>query len=195
MQFDWHTVVGGAGSLILILIIVPYIRSIISGTTRPSAVSWFGWALLFSITSAAQFSKGLDWSLAVPAISILSTSIVFLYALFAGRVVWTRADGFCIGLAVLAVIFWALTKEPLTAIVLSMIADFAVTVPTLIKTYKEPNSEPANLWVLYTTGAALEVIATSSFTIYNLLFPVYVVFISGAIAVFALRGKFIHAKS
>src|SRR3989344_4311466 len=96
MYSDWHTLLGTGASVLLLALIVPYIRSIISSTTRPSAVSWFGWALLFAIATAAQASKGIDWSLAVPLISTISTTIIAFTALHLGRAVWTRTDGICI---------------------------------------------------------------------------------------------------
>lgn len=191
MYFDWHILLGIGASILLLALIVPYIRSIIRSTTRPSAVSWFGWALLFAIATAAQASKGIDWSLAVPLISTVSTTIIAFTALYMGRVVWTRADGICIVLGTLAIILWAITKEPLTALVLSMLADLFVTTPTIIKTYQDPTSEPALLWVLYVIGVTLELVATQQFTIYNLLFPVYTVIGSAAIAGLALCGRFI----
>ncbi|MFA6519355.1 MAG: hypothetical protein WCT41_00810 [Candidatus Paceibacterota bacterium] len=191
MNYDWHIVLGSAASILLLALIVPYIRSIVTSTTRPSAVSWFGWATLFIIATAAQASKGIDWSLAVPFISSISTTIIAFTALYMGRAVWTRADGICIVLAVLAIILWAITKEPLAALVLSMIADLSVTVPTIIKTYQDPSSEPAALWVLYVIGVTLEVAATQSFTVYNFLFPVYTVIGSAIIAGLALRGRLI----
>lgn len=172
----------------LLALIVPYIKSIITSTTRPSAVSWFGWALLFIIATAAQASKGIDWSLAVPLISTISTTAIAFTALYMGRAVWTRADGICIALATLAIILWAITKEPLTAIILSIIADLSVTTPTIIKTYQDPTSEPSTLWILYVIGITLELVATRDFTIYNLLFPVYTVLGSTIIAILSLRA-------
>ena len=154
-------------------------------------MSWFGWAFLFAIATAAQASKGIDWSLAVPLISTMSTTIIAFTALRLGRIVWTRIDGVCIVLGALAIILWAITKEPLTAIVLSIIADFAVTLPTIVKTYQDPASEPSTLWILYVIGVTLELVATQQFTVYNLLFPVYTVLGSSVIAVLALRRHFI----
>ncbi len=165
-------------------------------TTRPSAVSWFGWAFLAGIATVAQASKGLDWSLAVPLISTISAAIIAFTALYLGRIVWTRADAISIAIGALALILWAITKEPLTAIILSMIADLAVTMPTIVKTYQDPTSEPAPLWVLYVVGTTLEVVATQQHTVYNLLFPVYTVLGSAVIATLALRGRFrifVHA--
>lgn len=191
MNLDWHTVLGTGASILLLTLIVPYIRSIVTSTTRPSAVSWFGWAALFAIATAAQASKGLDWSLAVPLISTISTTIIAFTALYMGRAIWTRADGICIVLGTLAIILWAVTKEPLTALILSMLADLFVTAPTIIKTYQDPTSEPATLWILYVIGVTLELVATQQFTIYNLLFPVYTVIGSAIIMTLALRGRFI----
>ena len=192
MNLDWHTLLGIGASILLLALIVPYIRSIVTSTTRPSAVSWFGWALLFAIATAAQASKGIDWSLAVPLISTISTTIIAFTALYMGRAVWTRADGICIVLATLAIILWAITKEPLVALILSMLADLSVTAPTIIKTYQDPTSEPATLWVLYVIGVTLELVATQQFTVYNLLFPVYTVIGSAVIMALALRGKLTH---
>lgn len=195
MNLDWHTVLGTIASIILFASIVPYIRSITHSTTRPSAVSWFGWATLYAIATAAQASKGIDWSLAVPLISTISTTIIAFTALSMGRAVWTRADGICIALGALAIILWAITKEPLTALVLSVLADLFVTAPTVIKTYQDPTSEPAPLWVLYTIAVTLAVIATQQLTIYNLLFPVYTVIGSAIITALALRGRFVLHRS
>ncbi len=194
MYFDWHTWLGISASILLLALIIPYIRSIITSTTRPSAVSWFGWALLFAIATIAQASKGIDWSLAVPLISTISTTIIALVSLRIGRAVWTRADRFSIALAIGAIVLWAITKDPLTAIILSIVADFAVTIPTIVKTYQTPESEPALLWILYVVGVTLEIIATRQFTIYNLLFPVYTFFGSAIITVLALRGRFISIR-
>lgn len=188
MQIEWHAVVGAAGSILLLGLAFPYIRSIVKSTTRPSAVSWFGWALLAGIASAAQFSKGVDWSLAVPVITTLSTTSIFVFAAFKGRVVWTRHDRACLALAALAIVLWAITKEPLVAILLSMAADFFVTIPTIGKTLEDPSSEPHILWTLYASGAFLEVLATRQLTVYNLLFPVYTVVGSGIIAALAWRA-------
>lgn len=187
MNYDWHTVLGVIASIVMLGSVIPYIRSITNSTTRPSAVSWFGWALLFFIAAAAQASKGLDWSLAIPFISGITTTVIAFTALRLGRIVWTRADGICIALATLAIILWAITQEPLTAIILSITADLFVTIPTIVKTYDDSTSEPALLWVLYVVAITAEVIATRDLTIYNLLFPVYTIIFSAVIAILALR--------
>lgn len=190
MNLDWHTVLGVGASIVMLLLIPPYVKSILREETKLSPVSWFGWALLYAIAAAAQASKGLDWSLAIMVIGTFSTATVAIVALRTGRVVWTHIDRFCIGTAILAVILWGVTGEPLIALVLSIIADLAVSVPTLYKTYLEPSSEPWLLWVVYTTAVMLEIVATRDLTIYNLFAPLYSLVVDALITLFALRVFF-----
>jgi hypothetical protein len=192
MILDWHTILGTSASIVMLLLIPPYVKSILREETTLSPVSWFGWALLYAIAAAAQASKGFDWSLAIMVIGTFSTTTVAIVALRTGRIVWTPIDRLCIGTAILAIILWAITGEPLTALALSIVADLAVSVPTLYKTYLAPSSEPWLLWIIYTTTVALEIIATRNFTIYNLFAPIYSLVVDGFITLFALRIFFIR---
>ncbi len=187
MTLNWHTIVGASASITMLALIVPYVRSILNDSTRPNPVSWFGWALLYTIAAAAQASKGLDWSLAVSVIGIFSTGTIAIIAVHTGKVVWTPIDRFSIAIACLAIVFWIITGEPLVALVLSLVADLAVSVPTLYKTYLEPETEPWLLWLVYATTVALTIAATTSLTIYNLLVPIYSLGVDALITLFALR--------
>jgi hypothetical protein len=189
MILDWHTITGVLSSILLASLAVPYIYTILHGETRPSGVSLVGWATLYLITAAAQFSKGLDWSLVVPVISLCTSAITAVIAFTLERVVWTRADGMCFALASLALILWFITNEPLIAILLSILADLFVSLPAMIKTYHDPSTEPALLWLLYVLGSSLALLATREFTLYNILFPLYTALSALVIAIFALRTR------
>ena len=191
MDFDWHTLVGIGAGIVMLLLIPLYVKSILREETKLSPVSWFGWALLYAIAAVAQASKGLDWSLTIMVVGTFSTTTVALIALRTGQVVWTPIDRFCIGTAILAVILWGVTGEPLTALVLSLVADLAVSIPTLYKTYREPSSEPWLLWTVYTTTVLLEIVVTRNLTIYNLLAPLYSLAVDMLITLFALRIFFV----
>lgn len=186
-MYDWHTWTGVGAGIVMLALIPPYVKSILEEKTKLSPVSWFGWALLYAIAAAAQASKGFDWSLIIMVMGTLSTTIVAVVAVRTNNVIWTPIDRFCIGTAILAVILWGITGEPLTALILSLAADLAVSVPTLYKTYLEPGSEPWYLWVIYTTTVALEIVATRNLTIYNLLAPIYSLAVDALITLFTLR--------
>ena len=191
---DWHTIVGVISTVIFLSLIYPYIRSIIHGPTRPNIVSWAGWAFLFAIATIAQFSKGVSWSLAVPLFSTLSTSIIAVISIRRGYAHVTKMEIICIILGIAALVAWQVTREPLSAIIFSMLADFFVTVPTIVKTYRSPETEPALLWILYVFAAVLAIVANGTFTVYNLLFPLYTVLGSLIIALLALRDRIVQRQ-
>ena len=189
MTFDWHTILGLTSSAILVAILFPYVSSILHGPTRPNVVSWAGWALLSGIATAIQFSEGASWSVVVPLLATVSTAIVAIFAIRLGYAKFTRSDIICIGLGIIAIGMWLIARAPLVSILLAILADTIVTIPTYLKTYRDPFSEPAWLWFIYIVGATLGVIASTSPDRYNLTYPIYLVLSSSAIWLLALRGR------
>ncbi|MBI2039402.1 MAG: hypothetical protein HYT22_03985 [Candidatus Niyogibacteria bacterium] len=189
MTLDWHTILGTASGIILAVILIPYIRSVLYGPTRPNPVSWGGWMVLAGIATAAQFSAGASWTLLVPVMTTISTAVIFLLSLRAGRAGFMKVDGAAAILGAAAIGSWTFTEEPLWALIFVVAADLFVSVPTVVKTYGKPLSEPALLWFLYFFGVLLAIAASTKFDVYNLLYPVYAVLVSGAIWLLALRGR------
>ena len=173
--------------MVLLVLAVPYVRSMIKSTTRPSPISFFGWASLATVAAIAQASKGIDWSLAVPVLTAVGAFSVAFFSIRFGRAAWTRADVTSVVIGISALVLWTITKEPLTAIILVIVADLAVTVPTLIKTYSTPESEPFWFWVTYTSAATATIIATRNTTLYNLFYPIYDVL--GALVITFLAAR------
>ena len=75
------------------------------------------------------------------------------------------------------------------SVIFAILADLFVTIPTIVKTYHEPETEPPLLWLLYTFAASLAMIATTPYTVYNLLYPLYITLGAFLIGLLALRGK------
>ena len=48
---DWHLLLGIIGGLLALCAIIPYIRDILHGTTRPNIVSYAIWVFLILIIS------------------------------------------------------------------------------------------------------------------------------------------------
>jgi len=184
-----------ASVIALIAGIVPYIFDVLAKRARPNIVSFGGWTLLTVIGSAAQIAKGADLSVVVPIISSIGTGIVFLLAIRYGYTKFNLVDKISIPLALLAMALWLITNEPLTALILSVIADGIVAIPTLVKTYRDPTSETPFPWFMFAIGSALGIAALSNFDLHNILFPIYLICINAVIGILALRGKFIKDKT
>ena len=106
-----------------------------------------------------------------------------------GRVEWAS-----LALAAVAIISWQLTKQPVLAIVFSIIADAMAAMPTLVKSYRDPWSEHPAAWLIIAIGALCGVFSSTIFNAANLLFPAYLLVVNGTIGTFALIGRHLKEK-
>jgi len=128
------------------------------------------------VAFAAQLQKGVG----ITAIMTFSAGFCPLLILLASfvdkRSVWklTKFDLACGALSLVGLILWALSREGNIAIMFAIIADLLAAIPTIIKSYKFPETES---WLGYFSGAingiiALLVIDTWNFEHYG--FPLYI---------------------
>ena len=80
-------------------------------------------------------------------------------------------DWLCFAGALLGVVSWVVTKEPLTAIVVATITDALAFLPTIRKAYAHPQTETASLYVLGTAKYVLGIMALQTFNVATVLFP------------------------
>ena len=192
-MFDWHIALGISSGAIQIYSIIPYIRDTLKGTTRPNIISWFIWFILALIAALGQLAAGASWSVILPAVITFNTGIILLLSIGGyGYKKFNLIDGVCLVGALAAIVIWKITSQPVAAVWLVVIADLISTIPTLIKTHKEPSSETAISWLLMAAAAGLAIISTTKIDTANLLYPTYTVLITtliGSLAFFGQRKK------
>ena len=195
MTFDWHSILGSIAGLIAMLAVIPYIKDIIHGTTRPNIFSWALWVLLLGISLLAQVSAGASWSALMILGDIVGTSTVLMLCLWGysygkyGRVEWV-----CTILALVAIALWQLAHEPVLAIACAIIADLMAAVPTLIKAYKDPWSEAPMQFFIISFASLLALFSSTLLDAANLLFPAYLLLLNGSIGLLAYFGRRLKAK-
>lgn len=187
---EWHLIVGIVAGIVQAISVVPYIKDMLHGETRPNVVTWFLWMVIQIIIIAAQFSAGASWSVIILIVMTLNTMAVLLLCLKGyGYKKYGKIDFVCFLLAILAIVVWQITNEPVLAIVFSVVADFFALAPTIVKTYREPNSESAFPWFLNVVAGVLAVISTTKFDLANVLFPVYYIVTDSSLVILMLRGR------
>ena len=170
---DWHAVVGIVAGVIHLGVIVPYLLAMVKGTTRPNIISWFLWTVIQGIIVIAQFTSGASWSIVIPIASGIGNCVVLAFAIAGyGYKRFEAVDVASLLLAAAAMIFWALTSNPLTAILCAVLADAISYVPTLFKTYRDRYSETAVYWAGLVTADLLALVATTRFDLANILVPI-----------------------
>lgn len=188
-MFDYHATLAVIGGILFFAPIALYIATIVRGKTRPDAISWGGWMVLASIAAAAQIVEGASWSVVIPLTSAIADGSVFLLSLKYGYKKFTHLDAICLVLGIVAIGAWVLTKEPLVALALSILADAIVATPTIAKTLRKPHSEAPLPWLLFALGAGLGALSTERFDFANLAFPIYLFLLCSLIGFLALRSR------
>jgi hypothetical protein len=186
---DWRTIIGTVAGTIMLLSFLPYIRDIMRGLTHPNLVTWWLWTLNSVIIAFAQYTAGASWTLAVVVAATIGTATVAVLAVPFGQRDYGLLDAVCLVMALAALAGWWWTKDPLTAIVLGVVAEIFAVSPTVAKTCRAPETEtPSTFWLTAFAGM-LSMIASTKFDLANLLFPVYFTAMNILIAVMATRGR------
>jgi hypothetical protein len=97
-------------------------------------------------------------------------------------------------LAIAAVVSWQLTKQPLLAIIFAIVADMMAAIPTVVKAYKDPQSEIPTAWFMVAFAALLSLISSTILDLPNLLFPAYLLLVNGLVGTLAFFGRRLKAK-
>jgi hypothetical protein len=149
-----------------------YFKDMLFGETKPNLISWFVWMLAPFIGFFFALKAGAGFSALPIFIAGFGPLLVLLLSFYNKNGYWklTTFDFICGMLAVIALIFYVLTKNLLISIVFVMIADGLAAVPTLIKSWKFPETETA---LLYFSGSVnnlfgLLIIKNWVFSIYSL---------------------------
>jgi hypothetical protein len=178
-----HTLLAITGSIVNFLGCLSYVRAILKGEATPNRVTWFLWALVPLIAGAAQLRAGVGISTLVVLSVGLGPACVVLASLVRGQGAWQLGpfDYVCGACALAALALWAMTGDPLIAIVLSILGDFAAALPTLRKAWLAPLTENRLSYVIAFAGMGLGIFSVDASTFAAYAFNAYLVAASGTL--------------
>lgn len=176
---------------------VSYLKSIYKKEINPQILSWFGWAFITLIGAVAMYTSGSRWSVLFIFSNSLSCFSIAIYSIYKKIGVWSTTiyDYVFFILGILGIILWQIFNNPLIAILLSVLADFCFAIPTLIKVYKNPRSEKAKNWIPYCVAGLFGLLALGSFSLSEILYPVYIFTINLFILLPVVANAFYLSKN
>lgn len=187
---NWHAILGIGAGVLQVSSIIPYIRDIIRGDARPNIVSFALWTTIQVIAIAAQISAGASWSLALLFATTFNTTLVVILCLRGyGYKKYGLVDKACLGLAVLTLVLWQITNNAVLALVLAVVTDLIASLPTIVKTYKDPFSETVLPWFMIVIAAAMGAASTTIFNVANLIYPLYMFAMNSTITGLTFFGR------
>jgi hypothetical protein len=192
MGYDHHAVLGFVAVVIGVIGYIPYYRDILRGTTKPHPFSWLGFGILNGITFIAQVVSGGGFGTWVTAITTISTFGIAILAFIHGDKGITIFDWICFAGALVGIIFWKLTSNPLWAVIIVTIADLLAFAPTFRKAFLRPYEETISLYALSVLKYAISLGALAVFNVTTALFPATLVISNGSFVVLLiLRRQYI----
>ena len=166
-----------------------YLYETITGKSKPNRVTWLLWGLFPMITFVAQKAQGVE------GISWLTfaagfTPFLIVAASFINKKAYWKTeprDYILMGVAILGILAWFITDEPNLAILFTLVADLCAGIPTLIKSFKYPETESWIAHAISTLGFGIGVLAIQTFDFQNSAFVIYLFLIQLVLTIFSLR--------
>jgi hypothetical protein len=172
---------------------IPYIYSILAGKTRPNRATWFIWTIVGGLLAFSYIAEGDQNSIWLPLGYFLGPLMVAILSLRYGYAEWTRLDTFCIIAAAISIVPWILSDNATMTLLINLAIDSTGAIPTLVKTYREPETEDLTAWMIFFIANTLQLFAISMWNL-AALYPVYLFLLAGSIVLFICKGKLANKK-
>jgi len=167
-----------------------YFKDIFYGKVRPNMVSWFLWMLGPFIGVFFQLKAGAGLSALPVFLAGFGPLIVIIVSVFRKNTFWkiTGLDIFCGLLSFLALVCYVSTRNLDISIIFAILADGLAAVPTIIKSWKFPETENAAVYLpgIVNNTLGLLVIKNWIFTIYS--FSIYFILVN-LVIIFCIYRK------
>lgn len=167
-----------------------YLRDTLRGTTQPNRVTWLLWAVAPLLAAAVEFHSGVGLRTLTTFVIGFMPLLVFIASFKNPGAVWKIGwlDYFCGALSVGGTVGWLLTRSGTVAIVAAIVADGLAALPTLVKSWTNPETESVSSYVGALANSAILLLTVDHFTTAQVAFPIYIVCIA-AVEVFLVGAK------
>lgn len=188
------------GTFLAIVGGLTYLIDTLKGKTSPNRVTWFLWALAPLIAFSAEIKQGVGLAAMMTFIVGFNPLLIFMASFVNKKAVFklTKLDVVCGLLSILGLILWQVTKIGNVAILFSIMADALAGIPTVVKSFKDPESESSTIFLLGGINAGITLLTIKVWTFAHYAFPLYILSICAllfSLIKFKLGTKIITKRS
>lgn len=169
------------GALLELVALLPYVRDVLRGTTRPHRGTFLIWGTLAVVAFASQLADGAAWSLLLVAAQIVQVLVILALSRTRGVGGTSRLEIVLLLVAALGLVGWFAADNPTVATLSVIAADaigFALMLP---KTWRDPWSETFSSYAMTTAGALLTAAAIDDPSFSLLVYPLYIAVACGTV--------------
>ena len=185
------------GALVQLLGVVSYIKETVRGNTKPNRVTWLMWSVAPLIGSIAAFSDGVRWAALPVFTSGFFPLLVFIASFVNPKSYWElkKFDYLCGLCSALALLLWGITKEPIVAILFAIASDGFAATPTLIKSWRRPETETLDVYTASLFSVMTSFLAMKTWSFAEYAFPAYLTILNLCLIFAISRRRFVKTKA
>ena len=169
--------------------VVPYLRDIRLGTTRPQRASWLVFATLAAVAAVSQALAGNGAGTWLAGGSALGFGAVFVASIRRGVGGFDAADRAALAVAAAGTVVSIVMARPLLAVLGVVIAELGAVGLTVRKSLADPGSETRSTWIIDGLAGLLSIVAVDHMTVTTLLYPVHHTVANGAVVAAIAIGR------
>lgn len=188
MQKETYELLGLTAGVLSIAGYVPYVISILRKKTLPNKATWIIWTIVGGLLAFSYVAEGDPNTIWLPIGYFVGPLVVAILSFWYGYMEWTRLDKICLIAAIISVIPWILSSNATATLLINVFIDSTGAIPTLVKTFREPETEDFVAWFIFLVANTLQVVAISYWNL-AAIYPIYLFFLAGAMVIFILRNK------
>ncbi len=155
--------------------VVPYIKDIIHGKTKPRIVSWAIWTVLLGIAAIVSFQERQMASAVLAGSSAVACLAISLLAL--KHVEWgiTRLERITMLGAAIGLVLWMVFDDPLLVLMSTISVDAIAYIPTFKNGWTNPHNESLTMFIVSALGGGLVLLSAilDHATIHGIAYPLY----------------------
>jgi hypothetical protein len=153
-----------------------YLIGTLKGEVQPSKVTWFVWSLAPLVAFWATVQQGVGVQSLLTFMVGFNPFLIFLASFINKKAYWkiTKLDVTCGVLAIGGLVLWKMTDIPDLAIFFGILADAIAAIPTVIKSFQEPETENANLFLGSGIAALITLLTIKAWNFEQFAFPTYI---------------------
>ena len=174
-----------------------YIRAMVRGTTKPNRVTWIIWALAPLIGTWLAWKAGAGLSILPVFMAGFNPILVLIASFIIKNGYWhiTKLDIVCGILALFSLFLWIMTSNFSISILFAILSDGLAALPTIIKSFKYPETESASAYAggVIANTLGLTIIKEWTFPIYS--FGIYNILVNVILVLAIYRKKIISIFS
>lgn len=157
-----------------------YVADTIRGRNQPNRVTWLLWAVAPLLAFAVEINDHVGLQALLTFTVGFGPLVVFCASFVNRKAVWKLGplDYTCGALSVGGTIGWIVTRQGLVALGAAVVADALAGVPTLVKSWKRPESESASVYIGSFFNAVITLLTVKHLSAPVVTFPLYIAVIA-----------------